>query len=58
MSLLSNDNSILYKLFDNKSMKDTKLRYNKAFKLNYQLMLKKNNTYICDEFFHFYMKTA
>ena len=34
MSLLSNDNSILYELFDGKSMRDIELKYNKAFKLN------------------------
>ena len=47
---------ILYDLFDGKSIKDIELKYNEAFKLNYQLMLKKNNTHICDKFFHFYIK--
>ena len=46
--------SILYNLFDGKSIK---LRHNEALTLNCQLMLKKNNTHICDElFFHFYIR--
>ena len=43
--------SILYNSFDNKSIKDTGLRHNKAFKSNYQQMLKNDNRYACDGFF-------
>ena len=43
MSLLSNDNSILYKPFDDKSIKDIELKHNEAFRLNCQQMLKKND---------------
>ena len=45
MSLLSNNNSILYKSFDDKSIRDIGSRHNKALKLDCQLMLKKNNIY-------------
>ena len=49
--------SILYNSFNDKSIKDTESKYNKAFKLDYQLMLKKNNIYTYNEFFHFCIKT-
>ena len=55
ISLLSNDNSILYDSFNGKSIRDIKLKHNKAFKLNCQLILKNN---ACDEFFHFYIKAV
>ena len=45
MSLLSNDNSILYESFDDKSIKDIGSKYNKVLRLGCQLMLKKNNTF-------------
>ena len=32
---------LFIKIFDDKNMKDTKLKHNKAFRLNYQQMLKK-----------------
>ena len=47
---------ILHDLFDDKNMKDIESRHNKALTSDCQLMLKKNDTYTCDEFFHFYMK--
>ena len=46
---------ILYEKVDSRSIKNIKLKYNKALKLNYQLILKKNNIQ-CDEFFHFYIR--
>ena len=39
---------ILYDLFDDKSIRDIKSKHNETFKLNCQLILKKNNTHICD----------
>ena len=45
MSLLSNGNSILYKSFDDESMKNIGPRHNEALRLDCQLMLKKNNTH-------------
>ena len=61
MSLLLNDNSFrfyfLIRIFDDKSIKDIKLKYNKVFKLNCQRVLKKNNTHIYTmNFFRFYIK--
>ena len=34
MSLLLNDNSILYESFNNKNMKNIKSKHNEVFKLN------------------------
>ena len=69
MSLLSNDNSILHKSFDDKNMRNTRQRHNKIFKSGCQQMLKKEwlpadveeriiiNMHAMDFFFfHFYIK--
>ena len=50
MSLLLNGNSFRFyffiKIFDGKSIKDIESKHNKVFKLNYQRVLKKDNTHI------------